>query len=122
MNALLIAIAATLPLSASFAQTTSTDGTDSDATTVAPQKPASCEDAKRVIAHQTFPEKPTAYSFTIKTDGSLTDVAVKSSSGNETLDQMGAACVLRWHYKPGMKDGKPVETPWQAQIIWKQMH
>lgn len=79
----------------------------------------SCNDSTRVAAHQPSPEKPTVYSFTIKTDGSLTDVAVKSSSGNALLDELGIACVVHWHYKPGTIDGKPVEMPWQAQIIWK---
>jgi outer membrane biosynthesis protein TonB len=120
MKALLISIAVVISSSASFAQPVSSDNPNSATAQAPATKSASCESQKRTATREPLPDRPTVYSFTIKTDGSLADVVVKTSSGNTIVDQMGAECmVTHWHYKPGMKDGQPVETPWQAQIIWK---
>jgi TonB family protein len=122
MKALLILIAAALSITASSAQTASTDAASSTASVAKPADPPNCLRWRHYLSTEKMPDKPTLYAFTVKTDGHLADVTVKSSSGNETLDQLGAICMVpRWSYKPGLQDGKPVERPWQAEIIWAQM-
>ena len=54
--------------------------------------------------------------FTIKIDGTVTNVAVKRSSGDGTLDRLVAHCVELWRYKPAMQNGRPVEVQWHAQV------
>jgi TonB family protein len=58
--------------------------------------------------------------LTIGTDGSVKDAQVVKSSGNGELDRVSVNCVkAHWHYKPGMKDGVPIESQTEANMVWK---
>jgi TonB family protein len=56
--------------------------------------------------------------FRIAADGSVQDAAIVRSSGNPTVDAATLTCVGLWRYKPAMRDGKPVDSPWQANSRW----
>jgi TonB family protein len=57
--------------------------------------------------------------FRIGTDGEPKEIAIAKSSGNANLDQAAIACVTGWKYAPATKSGKPVETAWKADVVWK---
>jgi TonB family protein len=59
--------------------------------------------------------------FRIDTDGKVKNVTLVKSTGHEDLDAATLGCVGRWSYKPAMRDGAPVEVPWQVMVQWK-MH
>ena len=44
---------------------------------------------------------------------------VAKSSGNVALDEAAAACVSGWKYAPAKHNGKPVETAWKSDVVWK---
>jgi protein TonB len=69
---------------------------------------------------QRLQEEGTAtLSFTINTDGSVSNPSVTKSSGYPRLDDAAMACVPRWKYKPATQDGQPVATQWQAAVQFK---
>ena len=64
-------------------------------------------------------EGTTVVQFKITTAGSAKDISIHTSSGFKPLDDAAVACASEWKYKPATdKDGKPVEVPWKAQIVW----
>ena len=63
-------------------------------------------------------EGTSALSFDVLADGTVANIAVAQSSGSERLDDAAVACVQRWHYRPGIKDGKLSDTPWKASVVW----
>jgi protein TonB len=56
-------------------------------------------------------------SLTIDTAGVPRNVAVKQTSGSPAADDAAVACVSRWRYAPIAVNGKPLEVPWQAQVM-----
>ena len=64
-------------------------------------------------------EGTSTLAFDIGTDGAPNHIAVSKSSGNANLDQAASACVASWKYAPATKNGKPVETAWKADVVWK---
>jgi TonB family protein len=56
--------------------------------------------------------------FTIGTDGKVSGVKVITSSGSPDIDQASIACVSSWTYRPAMRAGVPVATPWRSQVKW----
>ena len=52
--------------------------------------------------------------------GTVSDPAVVQSSGNAQLDAATLMCAKSWLYKPAIKDGKPIEVSWKAQISWQE--
>lgn len=64
-------------------------------------------------------EGTTILAFRIGVDGLLTDIRVAQSSGHQELDDAAVAGARCWRYKPAMKDGKPIEAPWQASVKWQ---
>lgn len=60
----------------------------------------------------------TALAFRIAVDGHPSDIKVATSSGNEQLDTASLQCASNWRYKPAVRNGEPVEVPWQADIVW----
>ena len=122
MNRILLCtflIALALP---AFAQDAGKQGTSDTAQSPAspPQAPADCSAKKfyPTLAVRLGHEGVTTLGFTINADGTVSDVHVVESSGHTELDQdavEGAAC---WHYKPAMKNGKPVAVPWKAKVTW----
>jgi TonB family protein len=63
-------------------------------------------------------EGVTSLSFNILTDGTVDGVKVLTSSGSHQLDDAAVQCVANWHYRPAIKDGQLVETPWKASVKW----
>src|ERR1043166_481313 len=72
-----------------------------------------------VSALQTGTEGETLMNFTITKDGRVTDVSVKTSSGNADLDAAGVTCARDWLYRPARQDGAPVDSPWRALVRWR---
>lgn len=60
----------------------------------------------------------TSLAFTIRDDGTTTDIRVEKSSGSVRLDDASVALAKHWLYKPAMQDGKPVAVPWQTNVLW----
>jgi TonB family protein len=54
----------------------------------------------------------------IRADGSVTDVRVLSSV-NQDLDQNAMRALSRWHFAPGLKNGKPVDLEAVVQIPFR---
>jgi TonB family protein len=57
--------------------------------------------------------------FKIAADGTVKNVTIVKSSGNDDLDAAAAGCAGRWTYKPVIRDGVAVEVPWRAMVEWK---
>ncbi len=47
---------------------------------------------------------------TVDTSGSVTKVTIKQSSGHAELDKAVVTAVQKWKFKPGSRDGKPVQS------------
>ena len=61
---------------------------------------------------------PTILSFRIAVDGSVKDVRVSKSSGDEAFDREGALCAAKWRYESAKENGKAVEANWSAAVEW----
>lgn len=61
-------------------------------------------------------EGETTMTFVINTDGSVCDIAVTESSGNQQVDIASVAAVKRWRFDPVIHDGKPVRVRVRQQI------
>jgi len=57
-------------------------------------------------------------SFTIESDGTVSDPKIAASSGFPALDAAALVSVETWRYRPRMQDGKPVAASWQAAVRW----
>jgi protein TonB len=49
-------------------------------------------------------------SATVDSSGAVTKVSIKQSSGHAELDKAVLAAVQKWKFKPGSRDGKPVQS------------
>jgi protein TonB len=49
-------------------------------------------------------------SATVDSSGAVTKVSIKQSSGQAELDKAVVAAVQKWKFKPGSRDGKPVQS------------
>jgi protein TonB len=49
-------------------------------------------------------------SATVDSSGAVTKVTIKQSSGHAELDKAVLAAVQKWKFKPGSRDGKPVQS------------
>jgi TonB family protein len=80
--------------------------------------PHACPDypAASLASHT---EGLTSVAFRIATDGSIHEVSVSKSSGSADLDQAAVACASLWRYRPALQNGKAVEAPWKADIVWR---
>jgi TonB family protein len=87
-------------------------------TPVSVGKPHSCSGAYPLEALEQMAEGATLLQFQVTTDGFVKNLSVARSSGRADLDAAAVTCASRWHYKPAIKDGTPVEIPWQAQVRW----
>jgi TonB family protein len=56
--------------------------------------------------------------FNITVDGVTANNQIAESSGYAALDDAALACTKNWRYKPAMQDGKLIEVPWKAQVLW----
>ena len=57
-------------------------------------------------------------SFTINTDGSISNISVAKSSGSDRLDSAAMSCAAHWRYKPAVDKGQPIAWPWKAEVRW----
>ncbi|MGV7208414.1 energy transducer TonB [Oxalobacteraceae bacterium A2-2] len=55
----------------------------------------------------------------IDVDGAVVDSRVLRSSGHEALDEAARIAMLKCHFNPGLKDGKPVKAWLMLQYVWK---
>jgi TonB family protein len=55
----------------------------------------------------------------IDADGAVVDSRVLRSSGHEALDEAARVAMLKCHFNPGLKDGKPVKAWLMLQYVWK---
>jgi TonB family protein len=64
----------------------------------------------------------TIVSFKIKRDGTVEDITVIKSSGEDDLDQATIRCAETNRYEPATRDGQPVEVPWKFRVDWAVSH
>ena len=55
----------------------------------------------------------------VKSDGSASDVEVKSSSGVARLDRAAAEAVKTWRFNPATVDGKAIDKSYEVPITFK---
>jgi protein TonB len=56
----------------------------------------------------------------VGTDGNVTSVQVVDSSGHDSLDDAAIRCISsRWHFKPALQNGVPVEGTKEMRVVWK---
>jgi protein TonB len=55
----------------------------------------------------------------VKSDGSASDVEVKSSSGFARLDRAAAEAVKTWRFNPATVDGKAIDKSYEVPITFK---
>lgn len=82
-------------------------------------RPHSCSEDYPLDLAQQGAEGMTVLSFTIDENGDVHDLKVSRSSGISGLDEAALSCAARWHYKPAMRDGKPVAIPWSAAVQFR---
>ncbi len=54
--------------------------------------------------------------FTVRRDGSVTNIHTVAAQPGETFVRAATAAVARWRFEPGRKGGKPVPTRMQVRI------
>lgn len=52
------------------------------------------------------------FCFHIEPEGSVKDLFIIETSGNNLIDRKLASCILQFKYIPAMQNGKPVEIVW----------
>lgn len=60
----------------------------------------------------------TTMSFMVTPSGTVKDVTIIGSSGYPRLDLAAVVCVTRWTYAPATRNGRPVEAPWKARVLF----
>jgi len=71
-----------------------------------------------------FPDKPVnmgtvgvlIVDFKITVEGTVKDLTIKQSSGNDAYDRAVAACVAQYRYTPATDNGQPVEVPGRVKF------
>jgi TonB family protein len=58
--------------------------------------------------------------FTVRTDGSTSDIVVTNSSPRKLFDSSAAYAISQWRYKPVMQNGKPVEQRAAVRIRFSE--
>ena len=61
-------------------------------------------------------------SFTVSTDGRVSDVIIVSSEPSDVFDRAAVDAVRRWRYEPKKVGGVPVEAHLQARVQFKLGH
>jgi protein TonB len=82
-------------------------------------RPHSCMQFYPSLSQRLQEEGTVTLSFTISTDGSVSNPSVAKSSGIPRLDDAAMSCVPHWKYKAATQDGQPVTTTWQAAVQFK---
>jgi TonB family protein len=60
----------------------------------------------------------TKLNFTIMADGTVANLSVAESSGDDRLDQASLICARDWVYKPALQNNVPVAVPWKTMVQW----
>lgn len=83
-------------------------------------RPHNCSgDAYPVAALQRGAEGTTTLAFTIRRDGSVSDIKTQTSSGDADLDATAVSCAAKWLYRPALKDGVAIEAPWLTRVVFQ---
>ena len=61
----------------------------------------------------------TRVEFVVGPGGELVDAKVKRSSGSRSLDRAAVAGLSRCKFNPGTLDGKPVQSTFSVDYVWK---
>ena len=61
----------------------------------------------------------TRVEFIVGSGGELVDAKVKRSSGSRNLDRAAVAGLSRCKFNPGTQDGKPVQSTFSVDYVWK---
>ena len=61
----------------------------------------------------------TRVEFIVGPSGELMDAKVKRSSGSRSLDRAAVAGLSRCKFNPGTQDGKPVQSTFSVEYVWK---
>ena len=81
--------------------------------------PHVCADRYPMRALAVHAQGMTVLAFVVASDGSVKNITVSQSSGNDDLDGAAAACARTWRYHPATRDGVAVDLPWKATVEWK---
>jgi TonB family protein len=60
----------------------------------------------------------TLLSFRVTDYGSVREIVVSETSGNKDLDAAAVFCAQHWRYKPATRNGRVIEVPWVAKVVW----
>lgn len=93
--------------------------TDGPTHPAAIDRPHSCDGFYPEAALRDDREGTTVLGFTIRSDGSVSNIKVTKSSGQRLLDDAASRCVSLWHYRPSMRQGRPVAAAWAVKVQWK---
>jgi protein TonB len=55
----------------------------------------------------------------ITADGLARSIDIIASSGFKALDDSARNAVLTWHFRPGLRDGQPVESEMTFQVRFR---
>ena len=83
-----------------------------------PSKPEDCHDDYPFLSRLFGDEGTTDLTLQVHADGTVDNVKVAHSSGSDRLDDAAVDCVAEWHYRPAIKDGALIDTPWTARVVW----
>lgn len=78
-----------------------------------------CADFLPAAFRSAHVDAKTGMSFRVTTMGTVAEPAVSQPSGNGELDAAALDCVGTWRFLPAMRNGAPMEIPWQATVIWR---
>lgn len=74
-------------------------------------KPEIPDDLRQDAIDKTFVAE-----VTVGTDGLPTEIKTAQSTGNDELDRLALDTARRWKFKPGTRDGEPVESTVRLHI------
>lgn len=61
----------------------------------------------------------TRVEFTVGANGALMEAKIKKSSGSRNLDRAAVAGLSKCKFNPGTQDGKPVQSTFSVEYVWK---
>ena len=61
----------------------------------------------------------TRVEFTVGPNGQLVGAKLKKSSGSRALDKAAIDGLSRCKFNPGTQDGKPVQSTFSVEYVWK---
>ena len=61
-------------------------------------------------------------SLIVGKNGSVRDLKLVQSSGSDAVDKSSIARIQRFHYRPAMQNGEPVEVVLKVRQTWEPLH